>query len=213
MEHLGHTVNYTGTQEQDCSIARASFIGQSNEILNMFQFASPQQKLTAVQLYCCAWYGSMLWDLYGPAAEKVFRTWNTTCKIANNVDRKTHTYFVDHYFSGQLPSVRQLIVKRYVQFVQSLVSSENQIVWHLSHLAINTVRSTTGSNIANIRNEFSMCPILNPKQKFILTKRNVPLNYQENVALLDHLITIRSSEFDQDIIEELDSLINHICTN
>ena len=85
-DHLGHHLDNTGTQEHDSSIARASFIGQSNEILNMFEFASPQQKLTAVQLYCCAWYGSMLWDLYGPSAEKAFRTWNTTCKIAYGLD-------------------------------------------------------------------------------------------------------------------------------
>ena len=213
VEHLGHWVNYTGTQEQDCNTARASFIGQSNEILNMFEFASPQQKLAAVQLYCCAWYGSTLWDLYGPAAEKVYRTWSTTCKIAHGVDRKTHTYFVQHYFSGQFPSVRQIIVKRYVQFVQTLASSENKIVWNLSQLAFNTVRSTTGSNVANIRNEFSLCPLMYPKQQFNLAKQELSVNQQENIALLDNLLIIRSNEIDEEIIEELNGLIDQICTN
>ena len=131
----------------------------------------PQQKLAAVQLYCCAWYGSTLWDLYGPAAEKVYRTWNTTCKIAHGVDRKTHTYFVQHYFSGQFPSVRQIIVKR------------------------------------------SLCPLMYPKQQFILAKQQLSADQQENIALLDNLLNIRSNEIDEEIIEELNGLIDQICTN
>ena len=52
--HLGHELHISGNQDIDCAITRAQFIGQSNEILNLFQFADPLQNLTAVQIYACA---------------------------------------------------------------------------------------------------------------------------------------------------------------
>ena len=57
-DHLGHVMHYTASQDLDINSARGSYIGTSNEILNMFSFATPAQKLTAVQTYACAWYGS-----------------------------------------------------------------------------------------------------------------------------------------------------------
>ena len=54
----------------------------------MLKFADPMQILTAVQTFCCAWYGSCLWNLYGEGAGKVFRSWNTTVKIAYDLPRQ-----------------------------------------------------------------------------------------------------------------------------
>ena len=134
--HLGHELHYSGKQDFDCAITRAQFIGQSNEILNMFEFANPCQILTAVQTYACAWYGSCLWDLYGDAAGKAFRSWSTTVKMAYGLPRQCRTYIVDHLLSGTLPTVRQMIIRRYVQFAQKLTSSGNPVIWQLSNLAV-----------------------------------------------------------------------------
>ena len=157
--HLGHELDISGNQEIDCSITRAQFIGQSNEILNMFKFAAPEQILTAVQIYCCAWYGSCLWNLYGEAAGKAYRSWSATIKMAHNLPRQCRTYIVENYLAGSLPSVRQMIIRRFVQFVQKLVTSENPVMWQLSNLAVTTIRSTTGLNVENIRQEFGLDPL------------------------------------------------------
>ena len=77
-------------------MARGAYIGTSNEILNMFSFASPEQKLVAIQTYACSWYGSNLWDLYGDTAAKSFRAWKTTIKMANSVPRQTRTFIVEN---------------------------------------------------------------------------------------------------------------------
>ena len=96
-DHLGHLIHCSGSQDLDCNTARAIYIGGSNEILNMFSFASPAQKLTAIQTYSCSWYGSMLWNLYSESANKSYRSWNTTVKLAHSLPRATHTFIVENY--------------------------------------------------------------------------------------------------------------------
>ena len=108
--HLGHELDITANQEIDCSITRAQYIGQCNEIMNMFKFADPMQILTAVQTFCCAWYGSCLWNLYGEGAGKVFRSWNTTVKIAYDLPRQCRTFIVDHYLANPLQHIREMII-------------------------------------------------------------------------------------------------------
>ena len=80
--HLGHEIHKSGSPDVDCNMARGRYIGTSSEVLAMFDFATPEQKLTAIQTYCCSWYGSMLWEFYSDTAEKAFRAWSTTVKIA-----------------------------------------------------------------------------------------------------------------------------------
>ena len=210
VDHLGHRLDSTGKQEHDCNMARGAFIGQTMEILNMFEFASPEQKLTAIQLYCCAWYGSTLWNLYGTAAGKVYRLWSTTSKLAHNLDRRTHTYFVDHFLTGSLPNVKQMIIRRYVKFVQTLNESNNSVIWSLAKLASNTVKSCTGLNIRNIEDEFKLDPLTEHPQNFSVKKCDLLPDEIENIELLQYLLHIRSNETDD---EEIHSEINQLITN
>ena len=48
---------------------------------DLFSFALPLQVLGAVTVYSCHFYGSMLWDLFGENAGKVYRSWNTCMKL------------------------------------------------------------------------------------------------------------------------------------
>ena len=68
--------------EHDAKVRRAIFIQNSTDIREMFEFAHPAQVLQAVNVYASHFYGSMLWNLYGPGAKQVFRFWNTCVKLA-----------------------------------------------------------------------------------------------------------------------------------
>ena len=57
--HLGHEFHTSGLQELDCNMRRAAYIGESVELLNVFKFAHPLQKLAAIQTYTCSFYGSI----------------------------------------------------------------------------------------------------------------------------------------------------------
>ena len=75
--HLGHELNENGLMDHDCKCKRARFIENSTRIRETFSFAKATQLLTAIQIYCSDYYGSMLWDLFGEEAGKFFRCWNT----------------------------------------------------------------------------------------------------------------------------------------
>ena len=110
-----------------------------------------------------------------------------------------------------------MIIRRYVQFVQKLTTSSNPVIWQLSHLASVTVRSTTGLNIENIRNEFGLDPLKDYKKTFHVEKAPIPADGIERMELLQYLQEIKSNEqnnFDcENIIAELDGLIWDVCTS
>ena len=108
--HLGHELHQLGSMEHDAKIRRAIFIQNSTDIREMFHFAHPAQVLQAVNVYASHFYGSMLWNLYGPGANQVLRSWNTCAKLAWGVPRWTHNYFVEHVLSCGIPSARQRIL-------------------------------------------------------------------------------------------------------
>ena len=168
-------------------------------------------KLFAVNIYCNSWYGSVLWDLYGSAAGIAFRTWNTTVKLAWDVDRATHTYIVEHLLARDMPSVRQQIIKRYIKFVTNLLSSPNPVLSLLAVLSANTVQSTTGRNIVNLKQEFNMDPLTTPRNKFVVIKSVIPDGGEDNLVLLKDLINAKQDEFEDDIRSELEGLIKNTC--
>ena len=154
----------------------------------------------------------MLWDLYGPAAGKLFRSWSTTCKIAHDVPPQCRTYFVENFLSGHLPSLRQLVIKRYIQFVQNLFFSENLVIQQVANLSVLTVRSVTGRNVSNIQMEFQKSPLYSNKQEFSLRRKELSVTELENIELLDNLLSLRSKEIDDEILSELDILILNVCS-
>ena len=110
-----------------------------------------------------------------------------------------------------MPSVRQQILKRYIKFVTSLLSSPNPVINLLAVLSANTVQSTTGRNILNIKQEFNMDPLTTPRDKFIVNKSAIPVGGEENLVLLTDLIMAKQTEVEDDIVNELDGLIKITC--
>ena len=110
--HLVHELHTTGSQDFDCRMRRVAHIGETTELLGIFQNAHPLQKLAAIQTYACALYGSNLWDPYGPAACQTYKCWNVSVRDAWGVTRLTRTYIGDHLLAGSLPPIRQLVLRR-----------------------------------------------------------------------------------------------------
>ena len=49
VDHLGHIIYEPGSHDIDCRKARGAYIGSSTELLGIFHFCSPLQKLSTVQ--------------------------------------------------------------------------------------------------------------------------------------------------------------------
>ena len=156
--HLGHELHQDCTMDRDTRMKRGAFITNSADVRNMFSFAMPGQVLNALNVYSTHFYGSMLWDLYGDMAGQVYRSWNTCVKLVWNLPRSTHNYFVDNLLAGDFPSVRKKILAQYVGFLQRLRKSVSQEVRLLSYIVADDIRSTTGKNCHNLKQEFDIDP-------------------------------------------------------
>ena len=132
--------------------------------------------------------------------------------MAHNLPRQTRTYIVENYLST-FPSVKQLIVRRYVKFLQCLLSSRNPVIWKLASLAVSSTRSVTGKNVCNISDEFGLDPLTVNQKRFSVKITEIPDNGMENIELLDYLLWMRNSETEEDILAELNSVITNVCSN
>ena len=121
---------------------------------------------TQTRSYACSLYGANLWNLYGPTAGQVYKCWNISVRDAWSVSRITRTYIVDNLLAGSLPPIKQLVLLT------------------LSHCATNIVQSTTGLDVANIRQEFGLDALVHGPNMFTVKKRDIPQSQEEDLELL-----------------------------
>ena len=213
--HLGHELHQDGTMELDAKMKRASFIENSTEIREMFGFAHPDQVLSAVSTYSCHFYGSMLWDLFGEMAGQVFRSWNTCVKLAWNIPRSSHNYFVDG-LAGTLPSVRKKLLCQYVSFVGKLATSVSKEVRIMAAVFSNDIQSVTGRNLANIHNLFNLDPGRDPLSSFkaAAVGYQTPESDEWRLPFLRKLLAQRREFSDcEDDVATIDELIESLCAS
>ena len=125
-----------------------------------FHFAHPIEKLKATDKYCSSVSGSMLWDLRGDTAKKLYSSWRTNVKLAWDLPRNTKNYFIDSLLApGSIPP-EVSVMSRFVTLFQSLLQSPSTEVQICTRLAARDIRSNIGANIAAIKNETGLNPWL-----------------------------------------------------
>ena len=157
--HLGHELHQMCNMEFDANIKRAQFIECSVKIQESFGFAQPNEILQAIHTYAGHWYGSMLWDLFGEKAGQIYRSWSTAVKLTWDVPRSTHTFLVHGLLAPHLPTVKQQLLSRYVNFVKKLFSSISPEVRVVANMVARCARSNTGKNLLNIERETNLDPL------------------------------------------------------
>ena len=106
----------------------------------------------------------------------------------------------------------ELILRRFVKYVKVLVSSMNPVISGLAYWGTRTRQSSTGRNVANIRDEFRVDPMKCFQGAIKVVPREIPAGGEETLELLDRLLSIRANEVEPDIVDELTDLINDVVT-
>ena len=213
--HLGHELHQSCTMDYDARCKRAAFIEKSTNIREMFAFAEPQQVLSAVSVHAAHFYGSMLWDLFGDAAGQAFRTWNTCVKLAWDVPRWTHNYFVDGMLAGDLHSVRKKVVCQYVSFFQKLKTCPQREIRILARVVARDQTSVTGRNLERLRQEFYLDPWTMSSKTFKAAYKGylVPEQDKWRLSLLERLLSQRREMATCDEnVEPVTELIDSLCS-
>jgi hypothetical protein len=216
--HLGHELHESGLMDHDARVKRAQFIDKSTEIRETFSFASPVEILRAVKVFAGDLYGAMLWKLSGDLAKQVYHAWNTCIKLAWQVPRATHTYFVERLLNCGLSHVRTDILARYVKYLTSLRSSPSMEVVVLANLVARDVRTTTGANLHYLTEMTGLDPWqCSPKDvKAVMAEKQVELPDQDKwrVPYLGRLLEERGERFHyMEDTMEITELIDSLCVN
>ena len=122
----------------------------------MFNFAHPMEVITAVEKYCCSFYSSNLWDLNSPGVDSVCAAWRTNIKLAWNVDRSCHCYFVSEVLAPDMRPLKVSLLSCFQNFFLSHLDSPSHEVQVMARLSPRDICSSTGSNMRLI-SEMSHC--------------------------------------------------------
>ena len=162
----------------------------------------------------------MLWDLGSAMATQYFNAWTTCVKLAWQVPRATHTYFVDQMLACGMDSVRVDTMARYVKFVRSLITSPSMEVSVMCGVARNDIRTVTGSNLALLRRKTGLDMTVSSvgRVRDVLRKglAIVPEADQWRIKYLARLLTERGEAHyssDEEGVIRLSSLIDSLCCN
>ena len=214
--HLGHELHQDCTMDMDTRMKRASYINNSTDIRSLFSFALPTQVLNSIKVYSAHFYGANLWDLYGDMAGQVYRSWNTTVKLVWNLPRSTHNYFVDHLLAESFSSIRKSILVEYVGFLHRLGKSVSSEIRLMSKISSSDIRSTTGKNCYNLKQEFGLDPwsATTGAFKHMYKYNEVPNMDKWRLPLLSSLLAERyEMTVCEEETEDIVGLIESLCSS
>ena len=148
-KHLGnHLENKIDGMKKDVKIKRACYIDKNNELLQEFHHCHPKTIFDVNRIYNSSFSGSPLWKLSSREVEMLENTWNRSIRLMFDVPNQTHRYFIvpisDHCH------LRSILVKRFLNFIDSIKKSSKDIISNLFQCICFDVRSTTGSNLREI---------------------------------------------------------------
>ena len=215
--HLGNELHMDAHPDFDCNIKRARFIDSSLQIKETFSFAEPREILKAILIYCCDFYGSPLWNLYGAKAEQLYRCWNICVKLCWDLPRNTHNIYVRNFLSCNFPSIRTQCISRYTKYYKSLLSCPSKEVMVMARLVRFNALSTTGLNALNIRIETGRYPweISSREAREILSSKEKSVDSDVwRCWLLNGYIEIRNNlRAEMENTEYIENLIESLCTS
>ena len=162
----------------------------------------------------------MLWDLGCELATQYYNAWNICVRLAWQVPRATHTYFLDHLLSCGLISSRVDILARYAKFIRGLKVSPSMEVSVMFGVAKRDIRTVTGSNIALLASETGLDPaqacMVHIKERLMSKTSSVPDRDRWRLDFLAKLLVLRGEALysvDDKEVQRLSGLIDSLCIN
>ena len=213
--HLGHNLHCSLSMDQDVKIRRALFISRSVEVREQFSFAPPSQVLQAVQILCCDAYGSPLWRLDSPAATSFFKAWSSCVRRVYRLPVTTFTYLVEGHLAKGFTPLRNQVIGRFPGFYRRLMDSPSVEVRVMAELSAGWAQTVTAVNLAHIATLTSMDPVCDAlhQLKAVLPVKEVPVNEQWRLGLLDSLLALRSEKLGkEEDVKRVVSLLSSLCS-
>ena len=111
-------------------------------------FANPLVKMKMFMIYTTSFYGSCLWNIFRGPIEKLYTSWNMFVRMAFDIPRETHRFFIEEISECSHPQV--MLSKRFLKFHETLQKSKKLSVKFRSELCAGNMVTDYGMNLWNI---------------------------------------------------------------
>ena len=223
LERNGLSFKTGSNMNADVDTKRRKFIGKFHAIRQEFEFASSEVLFNLINIYATSFYGSVLWDLRGSAANSLFTIWNYQIRTIRKLPNTAHRYLIEEISESM--HLKAILSQRYLGFVQSLLVSKKKCLSELAKKMVYDQGSTCGQNINYIAENagFSRYSVLKISPRHVASSMKysvVPEESMWKVSFLKELLSIRDGHFSVGNEEEggfsrdeIQELINIITTD
>ena len=201
--------------KQDFSAKRGKFVGKLNSLGQELYFATPEVKVKILNIYATSFYGSGLWDLFGPDCEGFYTAWNRAIRQIFNLPWTAHRYWIELASDCLHPKV--MLCSRFVKFQKSLTGSRKPCVRFLSKLKEQDLRTVFGKTLLRIQQECGAESLADLSPSIV--KKNmkyfeIPEDEQWKAVLLKELLLVSGHTLNIENLEqtEISMMIDHLST-
>ena len=114
--HLEVTLtNDSSPTEEDMDIKKVRYISKNMEINQEFHLSCSKTKLTIYDIYNSSWFGSVIYDLFSPAALRLESAYNLSVKCTLNLPIRTHGGLIEP-LTNRL-HLRKLLAQSFLQML------------------------------------------------------------------------------------------------
>ena len=213
IKHLGNILQSNISMKSDCLAKRGNFIGTINAMMQEFHFVNPDVLVKLINVYATSFYGSVLWNLYSPQVDKLYRTWNVTIRNIFSLPWKAHRYWVEILSDCHHP--KTFLSSRLVNFAKSLTECNKSAVRFLASLCLEDKRTVLGKNLSDIAFEVSssvasLTPIT---VKDHLKYCTIPEDEAWRIPDLKELLGSRVDGIDNFTNDDINNIVDCLCTS
>jgi hypothetical protein len=186
--HLGITINRDGSLDHDLLCKRGEFISKVHSLRQELGDQSPEVFMRLVNVYLTSMYGSNTWDLFGPAARKLFISWNVLVRNTFKLPFATHRFILQEIESG--PHLKVQLCKRFIKFYNQLKNNVKPEIRHLFNIQKYDFRSNFGRNCQYLCNELNSSSIENINVSEVVMPIKTPEAESWRVPFLKDLLAL-----------------------
>ena len=224
-KYLGTMVtNELEMLEYDIGVKRAKYVENANALLQEFRWAHPAIMTKINEIYNSSIYGSNLYPLNSLNLDKLYKSFNTSIRAIWDLPRNTHRYIACNLTHRHISTA---IISNKINFYRKLENSSKSAVRLLFNTVRDDKRTVTGANLSFITNIVTDLGLVKYEENVTMTDTRqfsrlheyvmIPESEQHRLPVLHDLLSIRTQyayfEDDQFTIDDLNNMIEHICSS
>ena len=205
VNHLGYTLSSDCRSARDVLEKRATFISNTYNLNQEFNFAHHETRLKMCRLYNTAFFGSNCWKFSSDQVRMFSKTWNVNLRILFDIPREAHCWIVEELSEGR--HFLQMVYSRFAKYIMMVKKNKRPFLRCLYDVVKDDVKTTTGSNIRTLLLTTGVDPRFMSRH-LLKDWRVYPPQDNWTVPLLSSLLELRAGNWEVLFDDEEDDLQN-----